>query len=362
VAFYFSRCKNAIDTFFMINKHLLIGLSFLAMVACNNGSETPIDVDPNAEEAPFDVSGAIQADPIIDSISKYLEKNATDAGAFAFRARRQLELRNLAQALNDADLAVTIDSTNAFAQLVKGEVYYIANKTRISKDAWTTCIALEPKSIPCRMKLAELYNVIESYRQSLRLVNEVIEMDPTIPEAFFMKGLNIVGLYNDTAQAMPYLQKAIELDEDYFEALDLLGVWLTNRRDPRAGAYLNRAVELKPEAPMFYKIGFFLKEMNRYEEAVEALSKAVQLNPRDHDAYFLMGYVFVEMEAYEEALDAFSNCLRIREINHKAYYARGYTHELMGNINAARSDYGEALRNNPAHEASRDAMMRIQGK
>jgi tetratricopeptide (TPR) repeat protein len=344
----------------MLKKYLFLGFSALMLVACSR-TEVPNELIERPEE-PLDVTAAIMADPIIDSISRYLERNATDAAGFAARARRHLALKNLPQAINDADLALAIDSTNAFVHLVRGEVYYISNKTRVSRDAWTTCIALDPKSIECRMKLAELFNVIESYRQSLRLVNEVIDLDPTIPEAFFMKGLNIVGLYGDTTDALPYLQKATELDENYYEALDQLGVWLTARKDVRALAYLNRAAEIRPQAYSYYKIGFFLKEVGRYEEAVEALSRAAQLNPRDHDTFFLMGYAFVSMEAYEEALEAFSKCLSIREINHRAYYARGYTHELMGNLPAARQDYSEALRNNPAHEASREAMKRIQGQ
>lgn len=342
-----------------MNKILPLLFPLIFLVQCNSGAskeETP------AEAVPFDVTAEIQADPVIDSLTRFIHQNATNAGAFASRARRFLALRNFGSAINDADLAIALDSNNAFAQLVRGEVYYITNKTRVSQAAWAKCIQLEPKNTECRLKLAELYNAVGSYRQSLKLTNEVIELKPNIAEAFFMKGLNIVGLYEDTVQAMPYLQKAIELDQNYLEALDLLGVWLTNKKDPLAISYLMRAAELNPTSETFYKIGFFHKEMNAFEKAADALDQAIQLNPRSVDAHFLMGYVLVEMEAYEEALNSFSTCLSIREINHKAYFGRGYTHELMGNFQAARADYGEALRNNPQHVPSQDGMRRMQMK
>ncbi len=340
---------------FYMKKFLLFFLGVFLMAQCTQ--KTP--EKENVAE-PFDVAAEIQTDPVIDSLTQFIAQNATDAQAFAARARRFLALRNFGSAINDADLAIALDSNNTFAQLVRGEVYYITNKTRISQAAWTKCIQLDAKNIECRLKLAELYNAVESYRQSLKLTNEVIELNPQIAEAFFMKGLNIVGLYGDTVQAMPYLQKAIELDQNYLKALDLLGVWLTERKDPLALAYLMRASEINPTAESLYKIGFYYKEMDDFEKAADHLSQAIQLDPKHVNAHFLLGYVMVELGEYEEALEAFSTCLSIREINHKAYYGRGYTHELMGNFDAARQDFAEALRKNPEHQPSQDGIRRLQ--
>jgi tetratricopeptide (TPR) repeat protein len=348
--------------FNQLNKILLLAAALMVASCSEPNSKPNADASTADTTDVFDIQKELGKDLIIDSINGYLEKNATDATAFAARAQRHLQLRNLSQALNDAELAITIDSTSAFVQEVVGDVHYITNRTRISKQSWERCIALEPENVSCRMKLAELYNAIEEYRKSLRLVNEVLDREKTNPAAYFLKGLNIVYVSNDTAQAVPYIQRAIELDEQYFEALDLLGVWLTQRKDPLALAYLNRAANISNSASSYYKVGFLHKELDQFELAIEALDKAVQISPNDVESYYLMGYCYVELEEYDAAIAKFDKCLSIREFNHRAYYARGYTYELLNNFAQARLDFGSALKYNPDHEPSKVAMRRLQGK
>ena len=54
----------------------------------------------------------------------------------------------------------------------------------------------------------------------------------------------------------------------------------------------------------WFNKGVDLAKLKRYEEAIEAYEKAIEINPKDDDAWFNKGVVVWELERYEEAIEA----------------------------------------------------------
>jgi tetratricopeptide (TPR) repeat protein len=65
------------------------------------------------------------------------------------------------------------------------------------------------------------------------------------------------------------------------------------------------------DAAWYYK-GVAMNNLERPEEALEALSRSIELNPDDAAAWLIKGEVLRKLDKNEEALEAFSKSLEER--------------------------------------------------
>ena len=61
-------------------------------------------------------------------------------------------------------------------------------------------MAEDPDNVQCRLKMAELYHIVTEFDKSAELVDQVIEMYPSNPEAHFLKGLLMRDAVGDTTR------------------------------------------------------------------------------------------------------------------------------------------------------------------
>ena len=295
-----------------------------------------------------------------DSLNNYIAENPNDVDALINRSRRYIENKNLKYAAADASAALDIDSNNANVLLLWGEINYLSNQTRLSKNAWERCIEVDPQNVDCRLKLAELYNIVQEYNKSQKLVDEAIEIDNSSAVAFFIKGMNIRDMKGDTATALQYFQRAIDLDNYYMAALDMMAVMLSAQGDSLSLLYFNRILEIDPNNyPTYYNRGMFHLKQKNWQQAVEDFTTCTQLKKTDTESLFNLGYIHLQLRNYDIARDYFSQAIAIQSVNPRALYGRGYAWEMLGDVTNAERDYKEALRYNPQHEPSKIALQRL---
>jgi tetratricopeptide (TPR) repeat protein len=330
--------------------------AFLALAACDNKK-----VATPEEEIHRDSTQTGQSTVGPDSLNNWISDNPNDALALAARARFYLDQKNLKYAFADAFAAHQIDSLNPKVLLEWGNVNYVQAKTRISKNAWEQCIVLDKKSVECRLKLAELYNIVQDFKQSIKLCDEVIAIDPNDPIAYFIKGINLRDRDRDTATALNYFQKAIDLDNNYTAALDMMGVMLSAQKDPMAVAYFNRLLEINPnDYTTHYNLGMYYLGAEDWNNAIKTFTQCTQLNPQDIESLFNLGYIHLQLRKFDIARDYFSQSLAIQPVNHRALYGRAYAFEMLGDVKNAERDYSKALNYNPQHEPSKIGLQRVR--
>ena len=296
-----------------------------------------------------------------DSVNQYIYNHPNHLPSLIIRGRRYLNNANLPYANADADAVLELDSLNHDGLLLKGEANYLSNSTRISRDYWLKCIKNHPLETDCRLKLAELYSIVLEYEKSNELVNKVIDLSPNNSIAFFIKGMNIRDTKGDTALSLSYIQKSIDLDPNYFAAIDMAAVMLAAQKNSLALSYYNRSLELQPNnSDTYYKIGMFNLSTSQYNGALEAFTKSTQINPNDAESFFNMGYIHLELGLLTEARNLFSKSIEARAINHRAFYGRGFCWERGGDLINAEKDYSQALSLNPQHKPSEEALFRVR--
>ncbi|MEI0488992.1 tetratricopeptide repeat protein [Brachyspira pulli] len=96
-------------------------------------------------------------------------------------------------------------------------------------------------------------------------------------------------------------------------------------------------------AGAFYNIGTAKYELKIYDEAIEYLNKAIELNPYFSNAYVYRGMVYYQLEKYSEALKDYNKAIYIDFNNEYAYTNRGLIKEKLGDYQAALEDYNKAI-------------------
>lgn len=337
----------------------LLGLAFLW--SCN--SEAPNveteDTD-HVEQTPVDAS-VRNTDPYLDSLTNWIFEHPTDPKALNLRALEYLRKKNVKYALADAQTALSLDSTNAEYWNTWAEVNMVFNKTRISRDSWLMCIELDPQSIDCRLNLAKLYTTVGQYEDSEILLKQAIAINPNNEKIYMIQATNLLSLQQDTINAIRMAQKAIEINPDFWEAIDMVAVLYASKEDPLAVSYYQRLIELdSTRADIYYKMGFYHMKKEEWNEAIESYLQATKYNPADPEPFFSLGYVHLQLGDYRNAIDYFSKAINVQEINHRAYYGRGYAHQKLGDVTKAEADYRKALEYNPQHKPSAEALQNLQ--
>lgn len=113
------------------------------------------------------------------------------------------------------------------------------------------------------------------------------------------------------------------------------------------GAY-QRAIELKPDYVEAWKNkGDVLYNMKKYQEALDAYDKAIQIKPDYVEAWNGRGIVLKESQQYEEAIASFEEALKIDSSNVLAWKEKGDALMGLPKYEAAITAYERALEYQP---------------
>lgn len=349
----------------MIKKHFPIVIVVAAIFftsACNNK-------DKGSEKSTIDQKGetktTTEASPIakrIDSLSLVIAAEPKNIDALIARGNAYIDNKNPAYARADADAAFYLDSTRKDVLLLRGDVNYVLNQTRRSRDMWQMCSELFPNDTECRLRIAELYMAIKDLDNALKYLNEILDIDERNANALFMKGVVIRDRNQDTTLALQYIQRAIDVrDGNYIEALDMMGTILSWKNDPMAIQYFKNAIAINPNRDDLYlKLGLSYANLEEYNAALEAYEKALQLNPRNDEVHFNIGFINISLQNYDLAIDNFNKAIDLKEMNVKAIYGRAFAYEMRGDVMNAAKDYQTCLGMFPDYEPARIGLERVQ--
>ena len=149
--------------------------------------------------------------------------------------------------------------------------------------------------------------------EARRLLGAVVARDPDNADA-----LNLIGVVHaqrrELAAAEEALRRAIASAPAHAGAhLNYGGVLRLLGRLQEAGAHFERAVELRPDAPIpaLRQLGSVMLDLYRNEEAAAAFTRILALAPQDAVALNDRGLAYLGLGRLEDALAAFETALKI---------------------------------------------------
>jgi serine/threonine protein kinase len=93
--------------------------------------------------------------------------------------------------------------------------------------------------------------------------------------------------------------------------------------------------------------GSALQEAGRYEEAIEAYSRAIALDPQNAYAYSVRGDAYSDLEQYRRAIKDYGRAIALDPQNAETYNDRGLAYASLNQHELAIENYNRAITINP---------------
>ncbi|MCU1289661.1 MAG: Serine/threonine protein kinase [Acidobacteria bacterium] len=111
----------------------------------------------------------------------------------------------------------------------------------------------------------------------------------------------------------------------------------------------------------FFRQGNKFYGQKKYEQAIEAYTKAIENNPNDYGIYNNRGIAYHATEQFEKAITDYNKAAELNPYDFSAYNNRGAAYEDIGNIEQAVADYKKALELDPDNKTAKNNLKKISG-
>jgi adenylate cyclase len=203
----------------------------------------------------------------------------------------------------------------------------------------------------------------EDNAHARRLFLRAIEIDPAFARAHAALALTHTedfryGWGADPAksikQAGARAQQAVALDDSIPQTLWALGYFhVVNRQNDEGAAAAERAIALDPNsADAHLTLAFARVYQNRSQEAIALVRKAMRLNPHYPSQYpAILGRAYYHLGQYEQAVETLRHAVELNPIRTAPRLYLVLSYVAQGKLEEARWEVGEILVNNPGFSA-----------
>jgi len=265
--------------------------------------------------------------------------------------------------------AIALTPTWALPYNNMGISYSEKDSLALAGQYYRKAVALKPDLASAYTNLGNLFFKLEQADSTEMMYRQAIAFNPADQSNYYFMGLLLSALEGREPEAIPFYQKALQLDDDYPEACYELGnLYYRLEQADSAEIMYRRAIALNPDYPEAYLfLGLLYFENNRLAEAEAMFLKAI-----GSDAFFLPAYeclatlyqsdwdnavallqqapidkldkigvlfetgkTFMRSEAFDDALRAFQLALDFDPDEPLGYYALCTYHALRGQADEA---------------------------
>jgi putative PEP-CTERM system TPR-repeat lipoprotein len=206
-------------------------------------------------------------------------------------------------------------------------------------------LKINPLDINIYRRLARLYQEEGLGEESVRLHEVLIELDPQNENNYLALGYVYLKMENP-AEAIETLKRAQARGLGSVELFYLLGVAhsYSAQEDRALAAFLN-ALALGGQGDLLhFRIGASLEQLGRIDEAAEHFRKAIELNPKNAEAYNYLGYMFVDRGIQlGEAIVMIQKALEIEPQNGAYVDSLGWAYFKQGRFSEALTEMERAV-------------------
>ena len=206
----------------------------------------------------------------------------------------------------------------AYDAYLKGRFYWNRRQMKESEQFYKQAIGLDSSFASAYAGLAEAYVTFPFFsnggfpRQYMPMAKEVAEkaihLNSSLAEPYAVLGFKNCFYDRNPEQAKKYFEKAIQLNPKSVTAHYWYGQFVSCYAPDSLIALeeLHKALELDPLSAVTHNVlGVILRNYKRYDEAIESIKVAIEINPQYTNAYVNMGLCYLGLGQEDEALKAF---------------------------------------------------------
>lgn len=266
--------------------------------------------------------------------------------------------------------ATQYDPQNAEAHFLLGLAYRDMGDNTAALQALLKAAELSPDSPKIRLNLGNVYLRLGrrdegksqmALSDSLRLQRSGLHSEISAPAStslsigsardHYNMGLKY-HMANQIAKALIEFRRAIEIKPDHKDANIGLGLLLAEQgKQKEAAYYLQRATTLNQKSPVLYThLGNAYWQVDALDQAVQAFSKAAQLDTALVEPLYKLGLIAAQRHQYKEAVDFFNKSTVLVPKYANAHLNLGVAHMQLEEFSAAQKAYKRVVELEPDNE------------
>jgi tetratricopeptide (TPR) repeat protein len=243
-----------------------------------------------------------------------LQRNPNDLGTRFKLGVAYRRMQNLDQAAKEFDQIVAVDKDYPNISLERGLLFESSGDVQKALEQFNSAFQKAPKDVDLMLRVGAAYVSIGEIDKALPLLTNVKNQRPNSAEASHYIGrayLKQGGL--ESAAAMRYLQRAVELDPNRAE-YHLYVAWAANDSTPAqlglARTHVDKALALdKLLADGYWQRGVVELREGAINDAVKDLKHALELKPSRHEAHAALAEAFEQKNDHGAAMAEYAKAI-----------------------------------------------------
>ncbi len=225
---------------------------------------------------------------------------------------------------------------------------------------YETTIARNPSSWIAHLNLGVALDDIGQPAEALPHLQRALELKPDFPETLNSLGSALNRLARP-AEAKPFLDEALRLQPRFASAHNNLGIALIGLQQiDTALASFQRALQIDPAfASARVNYGWALANSGRLTDALAQLDQARRQDPAFADAHFKTGLVLAMSGRVAEATPHLSRAAGLQPDNPDIHFALAHALLQQGRPAEAAAHFEEVLALAPSHPGAREALTQL---
>jgi serine/threonine protein kinase len=286
----------------------------------------------------------------IESYNKAIALQPNDLKSLINKGKVLYKQNKYKDALKAYERVLNVDANNAEAYSGRGLAYIGLGDNQKASKAFDRAQVIQPDNPSVWLEEGLAIGALdpkaaqESFSEALRCYDERLAKKSVDPVAWTDRGFVLLKL-NQPQEALESYEKALALDQNFYEAivgkgnaLGLLGKY------PEALSAFNLASELRPQDyQVWYNRGMLLMQYSKDQtESLKSFEKAIALKEDFYPAWMGKGLALIELKRYSEALSALDKTKELQPRDPLVWANRGYVFEQLGKAKEARASYQKA--------------------
>ncbi len=227
--------------------------------------------------------------------------------------------------------------------LMGGDYFLEQNKIKQAKELLAIALEQHPLSSELMIQQAQVLAMQERYNDALSLIDEAENIDPNNKDLILVRAEIYSGSDEHQKAIDCYNQFINEAASDEFLDViynDLAWEYETINDYRNALEALKKALILNPkDDSLLFEIAYFYEVLEEQEESISYYKTYIDEHPYSYNAWYNLGNIYNDLELYEKAVEAFDFALVIKDDFASAYFNKGNAYFRLGKYKQAIECY-----------------------
>lgn len=245
-------------------------------------------------------------------------------------------------ALTAAQNSALPDEVRASAAGIAGLSYESLHQAEEGVRYLREAIQLDPSRQNSYLALADLFEQTAKYAEAVDILQRARRRLPNSTAVLLPLGADLVRAEH-YREGVTVLQELLEAAPDTDEAyISLADASRKMGKTTQEIASLRMLAERRPEYPMIHVLiarALLNQQPVDYSKVLDELSLAAKADPVDPDVFFLRGKAYLVLGRYDDAVSAFDRSIQLRPTEPGPYYQLARAYQKLGKADLAKVQF-----------------------